>query len=136
MRQRCEREVTELHRFFEDWFCGRCTDFARAEAALAPDFVQISPRGETNDRAALLAGLRDAAGCRRDDDFEIRIEDLTVRVVEFGLALVTYREWQRLGAREAGRFSTALFRVERDAPCGVQWLHLHETWLPDEPGAS
>ncbi len=130
MRQRCEREVIELHRFFEDWFCGRTEDFARAEAVLADSFVVISPRGELRTRQMLLDDLRDARGCRRGDGFEIRIERCEVRAVEFGLALATYEEWQRLEAREAGRISTALFRVDREAPCGVQWVHLHETWLP------
>lgn len=130
MRQRCEREVVELHRFFEDWFYGRTDDFSRAEAALADDFVMVSPRGEVRSRQALLDGLRQAHGCRRGDAFTIRIDNCEVRAVEFGLALVTYEEYQQLNEREAGRISTALFRVDPNAPCGVRWLHLHETWLP------
>lgn len=130
MRQHCEREVVELHQFFEDWFCGRTDGFGRVEAALAANFVLISPRGELRTREALLENLRLARGCRRGESFEIRIEDCEVRTVEFGLALVTFAEWQRLGDREAGRVSTALFRVDREAPCGVRWIHLHETWLP------
>ncbi len=130
MRQHCEREVVELHQFFEDWFCGLTDAFERVEAALADNFVLISPRGEMRTREKLLEDLRVARGCRRGDPFEIRIEACEVRAVEFGLALVTFEEWQRLGEREAGRVSTALFRVDREAPCGVRWMHLHETWLP------
>ncbi len=130
MRQRCEREVVELHRFFEGWFCGRTDDFSRAEAVLAAEFVLISPRGQLRTREELLGDLSGAKACRQGTSFEIRIGECEVRTVEFGLALVTYKEWQRLDGREAGRLSTALFRVDADAPCGVHWLHLHETWLP------
>jgi hypothetical protein len=47
--------------------------------------------------------------------------------------LCTYEEWQtdRHGdGVETGRLSTVLFREAPDAPGGVAWLHVHETWLP------
>ncbi len=129
MRQHVEREVSELHRFFLGWFRGEEESLERVERALAPGFVQISHRGEVVPREVLLEELRKMRGCRRGDDFEIEVREVQIRAVEFGLALVTYEEWQRLDERRAGRISTALMRVDSHAPCGVAWLHLHETGL-------
>ncbi len=129
MRRRCEQEVVELHQFFEDWFCGRVDDFARAEAALSEDFTLVSPRGTTTSRDALLDHIKSNHGGRAEQNFSIRIENFELRHVEFGLAVVTYEEWQTLDEREAGRVSSAVMRVDANAPCGVRWIHLQETFL-------
>ena len=51
--------------------------------------------------------------------------------------LLQYVEQQYRDGRTTRRLSTALFTAEPDAPCGVVWRHLQETWMrmPDhEPG--
>jgi hypothetical protein len=50
---------------------------------------------------------------------------------EGALCLVTYEEWQHLSGTASGRISSAWFRARSDTPHGVEWLHVHETWLPD-----
>jgi hypothetical protein len=51
------------------------------------------------------------------------------------ILLVTYEEWQQSGDQTTARLSTALFRDKPDAPNGLEWLHVHETWLPDRAPA-
>ena len=130
-------EIDGLHRFFVDWFLGRCpksrAGFARVADALAPGFVQIDPQGCERRRAPLLAALRAAHGCRAGEGFAIRIVRPTVRLVHRGLVLATYEERQRSGGATTRRRSSALLGPAPAAPTGVAWLHLQETWI--EPPA-
>jgi hypothetical protein len=127
------REIEGLHRFFEDWFLGRCPNerasFARCADALGPGFVQIDPEGRERHRAGLLKALRAAHGCHAGAGFAIRIKRAKVRLTHHGLTLATYEEWQRLGQRGTARHSTALFAPAASAPLGVAWVHLQETWI-------
>ena len=131
-------EIEALHRFFAAWFLGGCpksrASFARVASALAPGFVQIDPQGRTRRRAPLLAALRAAHGCRAGEDFAIRIVRPTIRLVHRGLALATYEERQRSGGTTTRRQSTALFAPAPEAPAGVAWLHLQETWIAPPAG--
>ncbi len=138
MQARCEKEVLELHRFFQDWFNGVLEptdeDFARFRDVMAEGFVIVTPGGSLREREALVSRLRSAHGSWRRDGQpagRLWIENVRFHRREGALALVTYEEWQETGDGTRGRLSTALFRPREDAPNGVEWLHVHETWLPD-----
>ena len=122
----CRNEIIDLHTFFERWLSGETEDLSRCEAVLADEFTMIGPGGRLIDRATLLDNLREAHGARA---VGIRIENFTVREID-GLCLATYEEWQDEEGEVRGRLSTALFHARDDAPHGVEWLHVHETWLP------
>ena len=133
MESRCSREVQELHQFFQDWFTAALPDedssFARFSNVVADGFAIITPEGRTLERDLLLTGLRGAHGSWADGG-RIWIENLNVRRTVGDLALVTYEEWQESEGQTRGRLSTALFRESAVTPNGVEWLHVHETWLP------
>ncbi|WP_254537832.1 DUF4440 domain-containing protein [Halomarina litorea] len=128
----CEREVRGFHRFLESWLAGDCPDtaarFARTDALGAP-FELVSPDGGRRDRETLLADLR--AGHGSLPGLAIEVRDVRSRVQTGDLALITYEEHQRRGSERTARLSSALFAPAPDAPEGVSWVHLHETWLPD-----
>ena len=42
--------------------------------------------------------------------------------------LATYEEWQE-GEERLGRQSSALLKARAEG--GFEWLHVHETWLPE-----
>jgi len=136
--QDAQREVREFHEFIEDWLAGRPEQdggrFDRAEAVLPDDFEIISPSGERRDGERIRSDLRGGHGASADSDpaFRIRIENARVRVEREDECLLTYEEWQRRDGDWTGRVSSALFRRRADAPNGVEWAHLHETWLPDD----
>jgi hypothetical protein len=136
MMELFRNEVEALHRFFEGWFNGTiaATDdnFARLENVLGRPFTLISPDGQISERAALIAGLQAAHGSRKDDrpPFRIWIENLTLRPLSDRHYLVSYEEWQEIKGQTTARLSTALFCRELAPANRLQWLHVHETWLP------
>lgn len=132
----CFKEVSELHGFFVAWMTAAVPRtepvFSRVSTVLADDFLIVNPRGILTEQALLVVELEAAHGGR--PGFEIWIEDYQFRRAAGALSLVTYQEWQRLSGATTARLSTALFRRRPGLPNGVEWLHVHETWLPDREG--
>jgi hypothetical protein len=132
LRARCEDEVFELHRFFQGWYRGEVDAggeaFSRVSDVLGEGFHLISPDGTKVGRSDLLASIRGAHGSK-PADFVIRTEDCHFRAGGRGLGVVTYEEWHEEGGTRRGRVSTAVFQDRADAPQGVEWVHVHETWL-------
>ncbi len=136
----CKTEIEELHRFFVDWFCADtdpAADDSRFADVLAPEFLLISPGGVARDRTATIDLIRAARGSAHGQDFAIWIERFDTRLLTDDLTLVTYEEHQRRNGKATVRLSTALFRRRPESPNGVEWLHVHETWLPaSQPDAT
>ncbi|MFQ5766784.1 MAG: hypothetical protein ACE5ID_02220 [Acidobacteriota bacterium] len=138
MESDCRAEIEDLHRFFQEWFAGSLPvegdSFSRLATVLAPEFGMISPQGVLMDRRIVLQSLRAAHGTSRAPGKPTRIWVTKIRVHNLGegLALATYEEWQRIDGQDKGRLSSALFRERAETPHGVEWVHLHEVWLPAE----
>ena len=137
MEAACKHEIVELHQFFQDWFRGELAEteaqFARFARVMAPDFSIISPTGSLNHREAILQMVRHGYGGWQDRNGRIWIENIIVRWQDDGHCLLTYEEWQEIDGQITARLSTVLFRTYFDETHGVdavQWVHLHETWLP------
>ena len=132
MENRCQQEIVELHQFFQDWFTGVLladdAAFARFSQVLGDTFIIISPDGRALSRNPLLESLRGMHGAHKGQ--RIWIENVQLRHQADNLALVTYEEWQEVAENKTGRLSTVLFQVKPDTPNGLEWLHVHETWLP------
>lgn len=132
MQAQCANEIQELHRFIESWLLGSVEQtqeqFARFEGAMAEDFVIIHPNGNAQTKAAICTSFWGAYGVQKLP-FTVHVKNIQYRVVSEPYCLLTYEEWQT-GERETARLSTILFRQvpEQDR---VEWVHLHETWLPD-----
>ncbi len=59
-----------------------------------------------------------------------RVSSSSSRAVGDVLVLVTYQEHQTTAGDRLGWQSSALFRAREGRPNGVEWLHVHETYLP------
>ncbi len=127
---RCIVEVQELHRFFQVWFAGEVADtdeeFGRFSQTIADTFTIVGPDGGVTDCATIKQALRNAHSA---GPFEIWIENPQVRALGDGVMLVLYEEWQIRESNKTARQSSALFRPKPQAPNGVEWLHVHETWI-------
>jgi hypothetical protein len=125
------QEVRSLHAAFIELFTGRSQDFDRCASSLAPDFWMITPDGLLVDRTMVLDRL---TAMRAPSDFLIRISDLGL-VADFGdSVLLRYIEEQYREAKTTRRIATALFSADKNAPCGVIWRYLQETWMRDAQG--
>jgi hypothetical protein len=135
--KRCRTEIEDLHQFFEGWLSGRLPNteaaFERVERALESDFQLIHPSGEWRDREEILTGLRRAHKSQPGLDIEIR--DVRLRASGEDLVLATYEEWQQSESGFDGRLSTVAFHPGGQAPNGLRWAHVHETWIqgPEKP---
>jgi hypothetical protein len=128
---RASAEVVDLHRFFVDWFVearADTADFSRFERVMGEGFSMIGPSGHILDRDAVLDHVRTSrATC--DGDFTISIEDIRAGWQAPDTIVVCYIEAQQRGGKLSRRQSSAVFTTSSSAPNGVEWRHLHETWL-------
>ncbi len=128
-----QREIEELHAFFVAWFRGELprtpAAFARFTNVTAPEFTLISPDGALIDYVTAVDWIENAHNSRTH--FNIWIDNFRIHQQRDDVTIVTYHE---MGARDDGvtaRLSTAIFAADDDAPNGIIWLHVHETWLPN-----
>ncbi|GLQ77700.1 hypothetical protein GCM10007881_12160 [Mesorhizobium huakuii] len=124
-------EVVGLHRFFVDWFVAAradTVDFSRFEGVMGEGLTMIAPSGQILDRDAVIDYVRSSrATC--DDGFAISIEDIRPGWQTEDSIVVLYVEAQLRGGERSRRQSSAVFTTSSSAPNGVEWRHLHETWL-------
>ena len=128
----CEKEVNDLHDFFVEWMGAKVERndnvFARFSATVGDGFTLIGPDGDMAEREALEPELEATYGAR--PDFKIWIKNCQCKYVSDNQCLITYEEWQDIAGVGSSRLSSALFGLREGAPNGVEWLHVHETWLP------
>ncbi|MFQ5640515.1 MAG: hypothetical protein ACE5IR_21245 [bacterium] len=135
MKKRMHAEIHQLHQFFEDWFSGKLADtdenFSRLQGVLAENFQIISPDGRVTTKADLAPALRKAhaSRARAKKPFRIWIENIQIRLEHSSNPVATYEEWQEIDGETKARISTVIFKARGDAPNGLEWLHVHETWL-------
>jgi len=133
--QKSRDRAYRLHVFFVGWLGGSLEDdpgtFSRLDEVLAPEFEMISPDGELITREQMEDGLRPAHGVHAGltRPFRIRITNYRGRSLSREIYLATYEEWQLIDGVTRGRLSTAVFRNRKGTPNGVEWVHLHETWM-------
>ena len=136
MEKSCEQEVRAFHAFLRDWLAGGVPrtreTFARFSEVMSDGLEVIGPRGTVTPRDALVHEFESLHGqlAADADAFDIWIENFRFRWGAGDHALVTYEEWHRRQGATSARLSTALFRRDAAAHCGVAWVHVHETWLP------
>jgi uncharacterized protein (TIGR02246 family) len=125
-----QAEVVNRHHFFVEWFTGRASEAELSSSlrAFAPDMVMIEPDSNTIGTDEIVAMVTNARG-KRPADFEIRVELIAARQIGDDIALVIYDEHQVIDGEKSARRSSAVFSVDPDAPEGVVWRQLQETWI-------
>lgn len=129
--ERASAEVIAFHRFFVAWYdaatAGK-TDFGRCEQVFGQGFHMIPPTGRIFDREATIDLIRSNRGSF-NGGFSIEIEDIRCGWEATDTIVVTYIEAQVRAGKSSRRQASALFTSSSSAPNGVEWRHLHETWL-------
>ena len=124
-----QREIDELHAFFEAYFLGTNHSMDRVEQALAPDFTMVGAHGVTSDRAATVAAISDGHG--HTQSLRIVCSEHRLLAETDELVVAAYVESHELAERSNHRQSTVIFRRDAAAPNGLLWVRVHETWLTD-----
>jgi hypothetical protein len=122
------REVVELHAHFVELFTGRSRDFSRCDAVFASQFEMVTPEGRRVTRAKILEGLKRA---QAKADFRITIQDIRPIREDGESVLLQYIEEQYRDGETTRRLSIALFETASQAPLGVVWRYLQETWIDE-----
>ncbi len=128
--QLAETEIRARHMFFVEWYRGTASEDAMeiCAASFAPDFRIIWPSGGSMDRAPLLGALRRARNST-GPEFDIRIDIDHAVALSAELCLMTFDEHQETAKGPNSRRGTAVFERFPNAPNGVRWRHLQETWI-------
>ncbi len=124
---RWREEVDELHQFFEAYFLGTESSIERAEAVFAPEFRFVSVSGIDSDRASTLQMITD--GHAHTSNLTITTSDHRLILHTDEVLVATYIEHHQLSEGANHRLSTVVFVPDATAPNGLQWKHVHETWI-------
>lgn len=134
MRDHVQQEIEELHQFFQDWYNGVLPQsneaFARFADAMALGFTIIFPSGNVMRREPLVEALYKSYDGR--DGFRIWIKNVQIHQKVGDVIVASYQEWQRDQEQTTARLSSVILERDSNAPNGLRWLHVHETWLPNE----
>lgn len=122
-----QREIIELHEVFEAYFLGTTNELDRVELVLADDFTFIGPDANSADRAGTLAAI--SAGHAHTTSLTIRTVGHRLLVDSGDVIVAEYIEEHELADRTNRRLSTVVFTESADAPNGLVWRRVHETWI-------
>jgi hypothetical protein len=135
MDDACLAEVLRIHDFFVRWLNGSTVKDdhvfeSECDCALARDVILIQPNGNLVGYDTLKRDLLEAHGSQSASScFDMKIFHMKV-VQPF---LLVYEEWHYNDkVRTDTRQCTALFRPNPKAPCGVEWVHIHETTIQEK----
>lgn len=129
--RKASAEVLDFHRFFEGWYDAATADsidFGRCEHTFGQAFRMIPPTGRIFDRDETIELIRANRATFRGD-FAIEISDIRASFETEDTIVLTYVEAQSRAGKYSRRQASALFTASSSAPNGVEWQHLHETWL-------
>ncbi len=131
------KEIVDLHDFFTEWFNGtadRDQLEPRFLSRLHEDVHFIPPEGQVMTGAVLKEGF--ARGFGSNPNFRIQIRDVDVRYEHENLVLATYTEWQTGATLSAHANNARITTVLMEMTTPVTWLHIQETWLPENVRAA
>ena len=134
MQELCEKEIRELHAFFEAWYQGAIANsddaFRRLEHVLAPAFTLITSDGYTFTRDQVLSLLRNEYATK--PDIKMWVDNVRLRYTADDVILTTYEEHGTTADGERSTLITALLCRHPERPNGLEWIHIHEVRLPSQ----
>jgi hypothetical protein len=124
-----EKEIVDLHEFFEGWFSGRLTgnEISVLDDVIHDDFMLITPHADQINKSNLIEIINSNHG--KTIDQKIWVENIQIRSTYNGVILATYTECQMKNEVETCRISSALFKKDDIARNKIKWIHLHETFI-------
>lgn len=130
------KEIIDLHKFFEQWFKAEIENndktFARLENVLKKEFLLIMPSGAISTRDELLKNLREGYSSHKDDEipYKLWVQNIKCRYIETDVCVMIYEEWGEVHGKTNARISTAIFHRNENCVNKVEWVHVHEVFIP------
>ncbi len=138
MFEQCEREIIGLHVFFEQWLRAEVPKsdelMRRFVDVTPPEFTLISPAGSVSFYEQIAKAIFDGYGT--SPTMRLWADNVQLcHTLPGGYYMLTYHEWQQYGDGEPSlRLSSVLLHEKPGTPNGLEWLHLHETWINPPKG--
>ncbi len=130
------RELVDFRQTLQDWVTGLTP--ASEKDAVSTRLLGVLPEDcmrITGDARLILDCAKDLAELLQQHgampDLKMLLDDFRLHWEIDNLALVTFKEWAQIGDNVWGLQSSVVFRKNPDTPFGVEWLHYHETKLPE-----
>lgn len=129
--QNYEKEIKDLHQFFEDYLSGKvdATILTPFTTVLDDNFTIVGDNGAIMNRDDIVTYVRD--GYNQRPDFSIWTENVALKHHVNGILVATYEEWQGNEGVTTSRTSTVLFKEDATMRNGLIWLHVHESGLKE-----
>ena len=127
------QDIEALHDFFVGWYNGVLPEEAYETEFLArldPAFTIIMPSGVELNHGALSAAMRQSYA--KNPGFRIEIRNVRLVHASAMMAVATYEEWQHHEQEGPDSASARISTVTFARGEALKWLHVHETWLPQE----
>ena len=129
-----EKEITELHQFFQSWYRGNIENsersFSRLADVLAAEFALITPDGHMVERDQLLDLMR--AEYATKPEIKIWVENFRLRISDQNVFIVIYEEHGIDKTREQVSLITAVLRENQKQLNGLEWVHIGEVHIPSQ----
>jgi hypothetical protein len=127
-----EKEITELHQFFESWYRGNIDNtepsISRLADVLAVEFALITADGHVVERKQLLELMR--AEFATKPQIKIWVENYQLRFSDQNVFIAIYEEHGIEKNQERVNLITAVLRENQQQVNGLEWLHISEVHLP------
>jgi hypothetical protein len=127
-----EKEITELHQFFESWYRGELENtepsFSRLADVLAAEFALVTPDGHVVERQQLLDLMRTEYATK--PEIKIWIENCRLRFSDQNVFIVIYEEHGIDKNRKRVSLITAVLQKNQQQVNGLEWVHISEVHLP------
>jgi len=125
-----QNEITELHDYFAAYLGGDIAEgnITPMTGALADEFSIVDPGGSIADKASVVAAIQGQHG--KHPGLKMWITDFALLAESTEHVVARYIEHQDTPGGGNKRLSTVVFARNDERPNGLQWLTIHETWLP------
>ena len=128
-----QKEITELHQFFEKWYRGKIENtgqsFSRMADVLAAEFTLITPDGHVVERKQLLDLMRSEYFAK--PEIKIWVENCRLRFSDQNVYIVIYEEHGVDKNQKRVSLITAVLRENQKQVNGLEWVHINEVHLPN-----
>ena len=127
-----EKEITELHQFFESWYRGNIENtertFSGLADVLAAEFAFVTPDGHVVERQQLLDLMRSEYATK--PEIKIWIANCRLRFSDQNVFIAIYEEHGIDKNRKRVSLITAVLQKNQQQVNGLEWVHISEVHIP------